>query len=125
MPLSVECLFYIVLVLFYFFEKIKYISEISLYLIPSFWISIALLISFSGTFFLYLFSISMSKDPSFKNQYHIIYGCFTIIKNTLFLMSVLVNKNVVEANSRKTLVDVAIDLERNRLGETIINPNSK
>lgn len=92
LPLAIQGFFYIMIIMFYFFEKVKYINDTPIYSVSSFWISIALLINFSGTFFLYLFSTSMSKDPAFRDQYHIIYGCITIIKNTLFCVAVIVNK---------------------------------
>ena len=93
LPLALEGFFYIVIIMYFFYEKVKYISNAPLYSISSFWISIAFLITFSGTFFLYLFSISMmNKDPAFKYQYNIIYGCFTILKNTLLCIAVFVNR---------------------------------
>ena len=91
LPLAIEGFFYLIVIMYYFYERIKYISNTPLYNISSFWVSIGFLLNFSGTFFLYLFSITMSKDPSFKDQYHIIYGGITIIKNILLSVAVIIN----------------------------------
>ena len=51
----------------------------------------------------------MSKDPAFRDQYHLIYGCFTIIKNALLCIGILVNKNlkvVVERNASAPDLDL-------------------
>ena len=110
LPLAIQCFFYIMLILYFFYEKVKYITDVPIYSIASFWISIAFLINFSGTFFLFLFSISMNKDPGFKDQYHIIYGCFTILKNTLLCIGVIINKTSGGLSVVKTL-EPNLDLE--------------
>lgn len=51
----------------------------------------------------------MSKDPAFRDQYHLIYGCFTIIKNALLCIGILVNKNLKVVVERNT-TDPDLDL---------------
>lgn len=107
LPLAFECFFFILVIVYYFFERMKVVNERSIFSIPCFWVSVAFLISFSGTFFLFLFSISMSKDPSFKNTYHLMYGSFTIIKNLLLCTSIIVNKNFADQkNGGDKLADI-------------------
>ena len=91
LPLAIEYLFFIFIILFYFYERIKLVSNVSISTIPCFYISVAYLLGFSGTFFLFLYSISMINDPSFKPIYRLTYGSFTIIKNILICVGVFIN----------------------------------
>lgn len=122
LPLAIEGFFYIVVILFYFFEKIKFINDTPIYSLASFWVSIALLINFSGTFFLYLFSISMIKDPAFRDQYHIIYGFITIIKNALLCAAVIVNRSLQNNQSN---IPVASNIDLGKFYPLNKNTNPK
>ena len=94
-PLVIECLFFTVVILYYFYERIMYNFTIPLYQLPSFWISVAFLIYFSGNFFLFLFSKVIENDPGFANQYTLIYSSITIIKNILLCTALIVNRNLI------------------------------
>ena len=72
-----------------------YNFTIPLYQLPSFWISVAFLIYFSGNFFLFLFSKVIENDPGFANQYTLIYSSITIIKNILLCTALIVNRNLI------------------------------
>ena len=109
-PLAMECLYFILVILYYFYERMKVVNEIPIFSIPCFWISVAFLISFSGTFFLYLFSITMVKDPAFKNTYHLIYGSFTIIKNLLLCTGIIINSYYLTNEQQKKKLPTDIDL---------------
>jgi len=92
LPLTIEYLYFIFIILFYFYERIKLVSNIPISTIPCFYISVAFLIGFSGTFFLFLYSISMIDNPSFnKAVYRLTYGPFTILKNILICVGVYIN----------------------------------
>ena len=95
-PLVTECLFFTVVILYYFYERIMYNFTIPLYQLPSFWISVAFLIYFSGNFFLFLFSKIIENEPGFADQYTLIYSSITIIKNIFLCIALLVNKNTVD-----------------------------
>ena len=95
LPMSVEGFFFTLVILYFFYEKIKYINDVPIYTIATFWVSIAFLLNFSGTFFLYLYSTYMKDDPDFLDQYHILYGFFTISKNVLFCIGIFVNRNAI------------------------------
>ncbi|HOZ78939.1 MAG TPA: hypothetical protein PLY34_13175 [Ferruginibacter sp.] len=93
LPLALEEIFFLVVILFSLYEKIKFFSEMPLYRIPSFWISLGFLIYFSGTLFLYLFSISVTnKDTLFIKQYNVVVMCFLIIKDILLCIAIYTNK---------------------------------
>ena len=90
-PLVVECLFFILVIVVFFYEKIQYSIASPIYYASSFWISVAFLIYFSGNFFLFLFSKTMFKNPNFRAEYTAIYGTVTIIKNLFLCAAVIVN----------------------------------
>lgn len=94
-PLVVECLFFTLLIVYYFYDVIQYNFTIPLYQIPSFWISVGFLIYFSGNFFLFLYSKSMKDLPGWGDQYAIIYSSITILKNILLCAGIIVNKNLM------------------------------
>ena len=93
MPLVVECLFFTFFILFYFYDVMQHSFEAPLFQMPSFWISVAFLVYFSGNFFLFLFSRSMEHEDNFGFQYTLIYSTMTIVKNILLCIGVIVNNN--------------------------------
>ncbi len=109
-PLAIECLFFIIVIVYFFYEKMKYIITVPIYKLSSFWISVAFLINFSGTFFLFVSSISMIDVPGFRDQYKIIYGSVTIIKNILLCFGIFVNKSN-EGPQNNEVIQPNVDLE--------------
>ena len=105
-PLVVECMFFLTVIVLYFYEKIKYSITTPIYNSPTFWISVAFLIYFSGNFFLFLFSISMFKNMNFKMEYTIIYGTVTIFKNIFLCSAIWVNANREDEKDNNTPIDV-------------------
>lgn len=103
MPLVVECLFLMIVVLYYFFETMRLNLSTPLFQTPTFWFSVAFLIYFSGNFFLFLFSKSMENEPGFRNQYYFIVSTITIIKNILFCTALFVNKNLIIQKSNTSI----------------------
>ncbi len=91
LPLAVQYLYFIFIILFYFYERIKLASNVPISTSPCFYISVGYLVSFSGTFFLFLYSISMLDDPTFRPVYRVIYGGFTILKNILICIGIFIN----------------------------------
>lgn len=110
LPLAFECLFFVLIILYYFYEMMKFIESTPIYRLPSFWISIAFLVYFSGTFFLYLSYYSVLNDPEFRKQYQIIYGSVAIIKNILLSIGVFVYKNI-STFDRNSAIHPNVDLE--------------
>src|SRR5439155_14524904 len=79
LPLVIECIFFLTVIIYYFFELMQYSIANPIYTLASFWISVAFLIYFSGNFFLFLFQKTMSADPGFVVQSAIIYSTVTIL----------------------------------------------
>jgi len=90
-PLVMECMFFVMVIIYFFYEKIQFNLSIPILHTSEFWVSIALLLYFSGNFFLFLYSKSMYNNPSFRVQFTIIYNTLTIIKDILLTVAVLVN----------------------------------
>ena len=90
-PLVIECLFFIILIIYFFYEKIQYSLSTPIYLSMSFWISTGFLIYFSGNFFLFLYSKAAIKNEAFKIQYNLIYNFFTIVKDILLCIGIVMN----------------------------------
>lgn len=90
-PLVIECLFFALVIIYFFYEKLQFSVNMPILHTPEFWVSVAFLLYFSGNFFLFLFSTSMLKNPEFRNQYVIIYGTVTITKDILLTVAVIVH----------------------------------
>jgi len=103
MPLMVECLFFTFFILYYFYDVMQNSFKVPLFQMPSFWISVAFLIYFSGNFFLFLFSKSMEHERNFELQYTLIYSTMTIVKNILLCIGVIVNNNNTLKIDRDTI----------------------
>ncbi len=102
-PLVVECLFFTLLIVYYFYDLIQHNFTIPLYQLPSFWISVAFLLYFSGNFFLFLYAKSMINEPGWNEQYTIIYSSITILKDVLLCTGIIVNKNLVVRTNIDTI----------------------
>jgi hypothetical protein len=92
-PLVLECLLFPLIIILFFYEKMKYSTKYAIYLSPAFWIAVAFLIFSTGNFFLFLFSKMLLQNSENKHLYNDIYGFFTIIKNILLCTSVIIAKN--------------------------------
>ena len=118
-PLAIESLFFLLIIVYYFYEKMKFIASNPIYKLASFWILVAFLIYFSGTFLLFLSSISMFNDKNFIKQYNIIYGSIDILKNILLLGGLFIHRFIkVDAGYEALKPDVDLDsfhpIDKNR-----------
>jgi hypothetical protein len=109
-PLVVESLFFLILIPYYFYEKMQFSIASPIYQSPDFWISVSFLIYFSGNFFLFLYTKVMSADPQFADQYNIIYDSFTILKDTLLCIAIFVNKSRSQ-NNKQFNIPISINLD--------------
>jgi hypothetical protein len=86
----------------------RYSFDAQLFQLPSFWISVAFLINFSGTFIVFLFGKSLINE--FSSQYLVIVSTITIIKNILLCIAVIANKNlIVQKNHSPLPADLNLD----------------
>ena len=111
-PLVIECLYFLLVILYFFYDKIQNNSNTSIYYQPVFWISVGFLIYFSGNFFLFLFSSSLINNPEFRLQYTIIYSSVTIIKNIFICTAIIVNaKNDDQISYPTKNINIDLDTE--------------
>lgn len=112
-PLVAECLFFALLIIYFFYEKLQFSVDTPILHTPEFWVSVAFLLYFSGNFFLFLFSTSMLKNPEFRTQYVIIYGTVTITKDILLTVAVLVHAFIgfigSENNTKRKPIKIELD----------------
>ncbi|MES2894334.1 MAG: hypothetical protein V4725_20110 [Bacteroidota bacterium] len=92
-PLVLECTFFSAIIIYFFYERMKYSTKFPIYLAPSFWIGVGFLIFSTGNFFVFLFSKLLLQDQENRNLFNHIYGFFTILKNVLLCIAVVVAKN--------------------------------
>ena len=83
-----EFLIMIQLIIYYLFEKMKFSYQIPIYHTINFWVSVGLFLYLTGSFFYILLIINFkTEDQSFKNQFLIINGVITIIKNLILSLA--------------------------------------
>lgn len=91
-PAIVEFSLFILIILFYFYEKMKIVSSIPLFSSVSFWLSVGLFIFFTGNLFFLLFINSANKD--ILQQMFVIYSGVTITKNIIIASAWFANERV-------------------------------
>ncbi|UAY50741.1 hypothetical protein [Ferruginibacter albus] len=87
----------------------RYSIEKPVYQLPSFWISIAFLIYFSGNFFQFMYS-KYYTDPEFIALSNMVYDIVTIIKDLLLCIAVIVN-NQQQKQISASNIPISIDLK--------------
>ncbi len=108
--LAIECLFFIVVIVYDFFEKMKHNVAEHIYHNSSFWISVSFLIYFSGSVLLFIYYGLLSKDSVFLDYFTYTYSFFAILKNLLLSVAVLVHAFVEKQEPNKNPVPVDLDL---------------
>jgi hypothetical protein len=108
-PLVIECLFFALVIVYFFYEKIQFNISTPILNTYEFWVSVAFLLYFAGNFFVFVFSQSMYNNPAFKVQFTIIYNSITILKDILLTVAVLICANTI--SNKNSLNDpINIDL---------------
>jgi len=88
---GLESILLIIYSIFYLFEQISRPDHIFFYSIPEFWIIVAILLYFSGTFFFNTYAHDLIKSSkSFQDQYSAINNAFEILKSLLFGVAMVV-----------------------------------
>ena len=89
-PTGISALLIISYSLVFLFEQIKEPTQVFIYTSRTFWIATALIIYFSGTFFVFLFSQGSNDSPQFENTYSLINYTFSILRNLFFAIAFLI-----------------------------------
>jgi hypothetical protein len=98
---GVECIFIILLCIYYLIIQLKGINNLFVYSTSNFWIIITFLIYLAGTFFLYIMAENMIQNENFQIQYTIINSAFNILKNILLSIAMLMKPTPTEENKQK------------------------
>jgi len=92
-PTLVEFLFFIIVILYYFYEKMSLVSRIPLYHSISFWLCVGLFIYFTGTFFYFLI-VNSAKDPDLIKLMKVIYSIVSISKDVILSLAWFAHERV-------------------------------
>jgi hypothetical protein len=107
---GVECIIVFFLCIYYLYSQIKGTDSLLIYSTFNFWIVIAFLIYFSGTFFLYLMADRMMSNPAFQKLYFIINISFNILKNILLCVAMTMKLNHTVKQQKSVIPDLGDDL---------------
>ncbi|MBO9633087.1 MAG: hypothetical protein J7578_08200 [Chitinophagaceae bacterium] len=99
MTITVENILLIIFCMFYFFKEISQPQSVFIYSSYAFWVIVSILIYSTGTFFYFAYSDNLSDDDWHK--WSIINHIFTIIKNILFGIAVIMPKKVNTLQSQE------------------------
>jgi hypothetical protein len=108
-PSIVECLLFMVFIIYFFYEKMKTVIMYPLYQSILFWICVAFFLYFTGNFFFFIFS-NTTNDLSFMKQLQVIYGVVTITKDLLLCIALFANEPI-EQNDEILNIPSDIDLD--------------
>ena len=108
--IGIESIIILILCISYLFIQIKGANSLLIYSTFNFWVVIAFLIYFSGTFFLYLMTDRMMSSPSFQKLYLIINISFNIIKNILLCVAMTMKLNHTVSEQKNVIPDLDDDL---------------
>ena len=87
----------------------KNVITVPVYVIIEFWLGVALLLYFSGNFFLFLYSRSMINDKDFLITYKIVYITIIIIKNIFLFIAILFKSNLSNLNKNTAIIGFELD----------------
>lgn len=110
-PAAAECLLMLSIIVFFFFELMKNVVSEPIYLVIEFWLGVALLLYFSGNFFLFLYSRTMIDDKDFAVTYKIIYSTIIIIKNIFLFIAIRFSLNLTSI--KRNIDSSSIDFGNN------------
>ena len=110
--ITVEYIAIIIFTLFFFFEEISEPNTTFIYSTSQFWAIAGILIYSAGTFFLFLYSDSISDEE--WDKFSIINFVFTIIKNVCFSIAVTIKPDPENLNTN--------EIQTPNFHETPLNP---
>jgi hypothetical protein len=101
MTITVENILLIIFCMFYFFKEISQPQSVFIYSSYAFWVIVSILIYSTGTFFYFAYSDNLSDDE--WRKWSIINHIFTIIKNILFGIAVIMpkKKNTLQSQEKQ------------------------
>lgn len=92
-PALIQFSVFILVIIYYFYEKMRVVSSMPLYKSISFWLCVGLFIYFTGNLFFLLFATS-ATDKDIIKQMLLIYSAVTITKNIILGSAWFANESV-------------------------------
>jgi hypothetical protein len=89
--LILEFIFFIIVISYYFYEKMKIVTNNSIYKSISFWLCTGFFLYFTGNFFFLIFS-NYSKSPLLLKQLKLVYAIITISKDIILALAWLADE---------------------------------
>ena len=96
-PVIIEFLIFMLILVYYFYEKMKYVKSYPLSQSLSFWLCVGLFIYFTGNFF-YLLFVASSKNPLLIKQLRTVYFFVNISKDIILSLAWLAHEPTEEEN---------------------------
>lgn len=93
--LGIESIVIIILCIVYLLYQLKQSNSLLFYSTFNFWVTVTLLIYFSGTFFLYIMTENSRQSVEFQILYTIINSTFNILKNILLSIAMTMKVNSI------------------------------
>lgn len=95
---TISCILIIIGVFIYFYQLLQTLESIKLSTLPLFWISVACLLYFSGTLFLFLYgeTILFQKDAILFKQLWIIYDILLVVFRVLLAVGLWFSKTSIQ-----------------------------
>jgi len=87
LPASIESILLVSFSIYVLYEQMNKPHIIFIYYEPSFWVTVAFILFFSGTFFLFILANNLSREE--RDQSWTINLCLNILKNVLFIIAFL------------------------------------
>ena len=108
----------IIILIYYFYEKMNIVSNIPLFNTISFWLCVGLFIYFTGNLF-YLLFITSTKNKVHQYQMQMIYSFVTITKNIILAAAWFAHEyKVTDADIIKLPDNMKLDEEFNFTNKT-------
>lgn len=108
--IGIEYIIIFILSISYLVIHLKGFNSSIIYSSFNFWVVITFLIYFSGTFFLYLMTNSISHGTSFQKEYFIINISFNILKNILLCIAMTMKLNDAVKQQKSPIPNLDDDL---------------
>jgi hypothetical protein len=95
-PTAISAVIFIIHSIVFFYIQIRQNNSSFLYDLPEFWNTVGILLYFSGTLFLFIFSQKYFDNSDFKILFNSFLSFFSVIRSILWSIAVLVsNKHSV------------------------------
>ncbi len=122
MPAIISFILCLIFLIYYFFEKMSFVSKHALYKTISFWLCVGLFIYFSGNFF-YLLFIMSTKDVQQIASMKTVYTIVSITKDIVLALAWLAHERN-ETNETIIKIPDGLNLDGDIPLTTRLNPNA-